>query len=142
MGGYTISKAWCQYVIRHNDKTYSNHNTNMVLKLCSALYPNVCCNYIIIHLKWVGGSVNIYIKCKLVQWRQLSNYICQETWFIIRVQVSTSYVCTMNECALLSSPVTTGKYRHVRWGNMSCAMVYRGCSSPVFHSSIDSSHCQ
>jgi len=79
MGGYTISKMWCKYVIRHTDKTYSNHNTNMVLKLCNALYRYVCGDDIIIRLKWVRGSVNSYIKCKLVQRRQLSNYICQET---------------------------------------------------------------
>ena len=106
MGGYTISKVWCQYVIRNNEKTYSNHNTNMVLKLCNALYPNVCGNLIIIRLMWVGGSVNSYIKCKLVKLRQLSNYICQEIWFIIRAQVSKFYVCIMNEKAVLSSQVT------------------------------------
>ena len=62
MGVYTISKVWYQYVIRHNDKTYSNNNTNVVLKSCNALYPNVCGNDIIIRLKWAGGFVNSYIN--------------------------------------------------------------------------------
>jgi hypothetical protein len=112
MVGYTVLKVRYRYIIRYNNKKHIQIIIQILfLKLRNALYPNICGNDIIFRLKWVGCSLNSYIKCKLVQWRQLWNYVCQKTWFIIRAQVSTTCVCTMNEYALLSSQVTTGKYQ-------------------------------
>jgi hypothetical protein len=69
MVGYTrtVLNVWYQCIIRHNNKLIQIIIQILFLKLRNALYINICGTDIIFRLKWVGVSINSYIKCKLVQ---------------------------------------------------------------------------